>query len=217
MKLKKLMVFLSLVSCLIALNFKSAFAYNNEVPIIVVEHITNLYENNKNYDVIDENNVSIRDRFIEENIVNYENGNFENIYSNILDNNLVLVISSEKNISTRASTTKNLTKVFIHNIKFNPIKAVTIAVECYATIRVNESTGEITSFSGPTVSLKDPVGGGAVVEKLYDVNTSYKWGSSAHRSIDFTYKYGYERIEAGEYGTATTYRSEYFTRIIHGE
>lgn len=85
------------------------------------------------------------------------------------------------------------------------------------TIRVNESTGVITSFSGPRVSLKDPAGGAAVSESLYDVSTSYTWGSSAHRSIDFTYKYGYERIEAGSYGMASTYRSPYYTQTIHGE
>lgn len=132
-----------------------------------------------------------------------------------IDNELVLVMS--KVTASRSSKTKNLTKVFNHSYCFNFEKAITFGIECYAVIRVDENTGVITSFSGPSVSLYLPAGGGAISEKLYDINTSYKWGSTAHRSIDFTYKYGYERVEAGSYGTSTTYRTPYYTSVIHGE
>lgn len=217
MKSKKIIIFLSLSLSFIIFNIKSVVAVNNNVPDIVIDYVINLYSNDKNYDIIDKNSISVKKMFLEENINNYKNGNYPDIYSYIKDNDLVLVGLNLTNVSTRASTTKNLTKTFVHTVKFTPEKAVTFAVECYAIIRVNESTGVITSFSGPSITLKDPSGGGAVIEKLYDVSTSYSWGSSAHRSIDFTYKYGYERVEAGSYGTSATYKSPYYTQYIHGE
>ncbi len=217
MKTKKIIITFFMIVCLLSLNINVSSAMNDNVPEFIVEYVTNIFNNNEDYDVIDNKGESVKNSFVIENENYYRDKNFKAIYSQIADNELILVKSSISTISTRASSTKNLTKTYNHTVRFTAEKAATFAVECYTTIRINESTGVITSFSGPRVSLKDPAGGAAVSESLYDVSTSYTWGSSAHRSIDFTYKYGYERIEAGSYGMASTYRSPYYTQTIHGE
>ena len=213
--MKKIIMVVMFSLSLLVSTIGSCYAFSEQVPDFVTKQIDCIYSSDFNYDIINNNGVSIKDNFIAENQVNYELGNYENIYNYIIDNELVLVMS--KVTASRSSNTKNLTKIFTHSYRFSSEKAITFGVECYAVIRVNESTGVITSFSGPSVSMYSPAGGGAVSEKLYDINTSYKWGSASHRSIDFTYRYGYERVEAGSYGMATTYRTPYYTSTIHGE
>ncbi len=106
----------------------------------------------------------------------------------IIEKEIILNIDSNSiDITPFASVTyqRHNVDTFVDTVKGKKLQAnVTLKV----IIRVNESTGVITSFSGPSVSMYSPAGGGAVSEKLYDINTSYKWGSAAHRSIDFTYR-----------------------------
>ncbi|MCR1961089.1 hypothetical protein CWE04_03360 [Thomasclavelia cocleata] len=78
----------------------------------MTKQIDCIYSSDFNYDIINNNGVSIKDNFIAENQVNYELGNYENIYNYIIDNELVLVMS--KVTASRSSNTKNLTKIFTH-------------------------------------------------------------------------------------------------------
>lgn len=216
MRNKKLLKFIIVCSLLLLVNIKNSYALE-EVPTKLVEYITYLFEETKGYDIIDSDSNSVKERFLKENINDYNNKNIKSIYNKILENNFVLTYENETNNLLRASRTVNLTKNFLHTYRFDSVTSVTFEVECYATIRVNDNTGEITSFSGPSVSLNYTSGGLFTSSKLYDVNTSYSWGSSAHRSINFNYKYGLEVVEKGSWGQATTYKTPTYTQTIHGE
>lgn len=188
---------------------------DKEVPSKIAEYVTALFEDDKSYDVIDLHEESVKKLFLEDNRNNYNTNNINSIYNYIMDN--CLVLTHENTNYYRASRTVNLTKNYVHTYRFDSVTSVTFEVECYATIRVNDNNGVITSFSGPSVSLTYTSGGLFTSSKLYDVNTSYSWGSSDHRSIDFNYRYGLEVVAKGSWGQATTYRTPSYTQTIHGE
>ena len=88
-------------------------------------------------------------------------------------------------------------------------------VECYAVIRVNDATGVITSFFGPSISLTyfSP-SGMAVRGNLDNVNTDYEWVSSAHRGMYFYYNYRAKLEMAENYGMKSTYYTPTYSKTI---
>ena len=163
---------------------------NQSVPSIIIECIDGIYNNNNiKYSILDEDEKNVEDIFKQENELRYKQKDYEGIYDYISNNEIVFEIKNNDTL-LRASKTYSLTKVFVHTYQFDSEKKFTFGVECYGVVRVNENNGVITSYSGPSVSLYQPSGGGAVSETLASVSTNVSMGST-NRSIVFTYKYAY--------------------------
>lgn len=203
-------IILLITLCISTIHYRNVNAMSSDdVPLIIIECIDGIYKYNEVYNINDEN---IKKKFIENNKLKYEKKDYYGIYDYIANNDIVFE-KTGISIQTRASNTYNLTKVFVHTYQFTSEKKYTFAVECYAVVRVNENDGKITSYSGPSVSLYQPAGGGAVSESLSSVSTTKSMGSTK-RSIVFTYEYAYKRIEAGSYGQSNTYTTPIYKKTL---
>lgn len=211
--MKKISKIFVLFALAISISCTNVNALNKQnVPTIIIECIDGIYENNANYNIVDDYNNNIKDNFITNNDSKYKDQDYEAIYDYISNNQITFEIKNNT-IQPRESSTYNLTKVFVHTYQFNSGKKYTFGVECYAVVRVNENNGIITSYSGPSISLYQPSGGGGVSESLTSVSTKKELGST-NRSIVFTYSYKYKVVESGSYGQSTTYETPLYTEKI---
>ena len=99
----------------------------------------------------------------------------------------------------------NFFKNYLQSYFINVIDVYKRQMQCYAVIRVNDATGVITSFSGPSVSLIWSNVGMYCIVNPHNVSTSYSWGSSTHRSITFNYRYALSVQDDGQTYISPTY------------
>ena len=201
--IKKITIALLTIMLLIPCTMNNASAQES-VSNRFIELIDGIFSNSLNYDVINTSGFRVKDNFIEENRKLYENLDYSSISENFMNNNLT--ISSIPDMpQTRVSEAKSLTKNYYHSYRPSNFQKIEFEMQCYAVIRVNDATGVITSFSGPSVSLIWSNVGMYCIVNPHNVSTSYSWGSSTHRSITFNYRYALSVQDDGQTYISPTY------------
>lgn len=188
----------------------------SEVSDKFKEVIDKVFDEDQEADVIDVDGNSVKANFISINLQHYTQKNYLQIQSYFEDNLLRVVCENESKPQPRASTSYNNSKLVFHSYVTPDYNyRIEFEAECYAVIRVNEATGVITSFSGPSMYLTyfSP-SGGAVLGNLDSVNTDYEWVSSAHRGMYFYYNYRAKLEVAEMYGMKSTYYTPYYSKTI---
>lgn len=188
MKLAKL----SLV-CIICLycNITSSNA-NQSTNNLFINKTEAVFEEDSGIDVLDQNNNSVKTSFIKENLKAYNDKDYETINEYFIRNGYhynekkIIPILESNYFSTRISSSYYLSSRDTHNFKQSGF-SVSYTVELSSTIRVNESTGVITSYSSPSLSLLESTMGNG---QLTRVSTPVSM-SSSKRSITITGIYSY--------------------------
>lgn len=155
---------------------------NNEVSEEFRSITDKIFSGDETYDVLNNEEESVLKDFIEENREYYQTSAYDSIRQNFIDNKLrYRTYILEKEISTYASDTYvvNASDQFeFSQSGFN----VSYRVLLRGVVRVNGTTGVVTSYDNPSVSLTYcSITGG----RLTNVSTGAEWASSTHRSVIF--------------------------------
>lgn len=143
------MVFFTLIS-----NCVSTLAYVNEQETLDFKGwTTNIMTFSEGYDVLDVDGNSCKMDFIEDNKTLFLNEEFDKILDYFQSRNLRYSFTGiEENVQRGASVTTTPYQYFYHNGQ-NDVCNYSAVVKMSITIRGDDSTGIIRSYSGPNVSL----------------------------------------------------------------
>lgn len=217
--MKTIKIILScLCSIVLFISLMSNVVYANEYTSInsseeksdFIDIVNDVFANNHSSDVLNEYNESVKLEFIKDNNENFTQHNYDKIEQYCIDNDLSLtrkfkeiVLQPLSNSIPRMSYTYNIsndkTRSFSQNY-FN----VTYVTRISGSVHVNDSTGVITSYSGPYITLLSCTLSGT--NQLQNVSTSVSWGSSSHRSLTMTASYQF--TTSFVYDTAPFYLSD---------
>ena len=192
-----------------------AFCILNCSPILAVEQknkfeewTVQIFNNNYEYDVINIDAQSVRNDFCNNNKINYENGDYETISNYFVDNRLSYSRNSSK-IELYATTSKPVYKDFLDQFTQNG-KTITVETRLESTLRVNENTGIIHSYSGPYLSLTYDNAGYAFTTNFVDASTNAVL-SSTGRTVTLSCSYRTQSVAAfQEGGVKLVYTSPVF-------
>lgn len=193
------------VSCPVLGKEKSRFEFWTE----------KIFENDSQYDVVDRNSFSVKNQCYNDNISNYINEEYDKISNYCIENGYAYTRNMEDDGFSNAGNKPNASKSkYVHRDYQEQFtqnnKTITAETILESTLRINDATGVITSYSGPYLSLTYDNAGYAFTTNLIDASTEAVL-SSTKRTITISCSYRVQSVGAfQEGGVVLTYISPVF-------
>lgn len=202
-KTKKILFLVLALSVFLNCNLISARAnekcYSTVDGGVSTEFIDSLFLGDSLYGVENYNQQNMKEIFIDENKENFAKKDYLSIHNYMIENNLVLTREINEPIlnegKERISVSYARSKDYQFSFTRNNIP-VNYVVRISATFRVNDSTGVITSYSGPTLSLVSTSIN--TTAYLQDTSSTYESWSASKRSLSLSQSFTF--VAKGNYG-----------------
>lgn len=163
---------------------------------IIAGFANDLYHELNNTDIVNQEGVSVKEQFIVDTLDYFKDKDYSSIEDYCAENDLSFIRINV--VNPRLSYTQNIHKDQTYSFKSNNI-TVTYTVRISGSVHVNDATGVITSYSGPTVAVIDcSLSSLLASTQLQNVSSNAKL-SSTKRSITMTSSFNFTATGSASY------------------